>query len=96
MILPTVFLRVSTIETLISTPGTRFPRAVGEPPRLAPAGSPLDTLFPQESRTFRFNQLVFFLKAYCRLRTKGASKWINPNHEERKNCLSSINFYLFI
>ncbi|WP_225989254.1 hypothetical protein, partial [Peribacillus frigoritolerans] len=36
---------------------TRFPRAVGEPPRLAPAGSPLDTLFPQESRTFRSNQL---------------------------------------
>ncbi|MGG0412213.1 hypothetical protein [Peribacillus simplex] len=25
-----------------------------------PVGSPLDTLFPQESRTFRSNQLAFF------------------------------------
>ncbi|KOR86383.1 hypothetical protein AM233_21970 [Bacillus sp. FJAT-22058] len=46
--------------TLISPPGTRFPRAVGEPPRLGPAGSPLDTLFPQDSRTFRSNQLEFY------------------------------------
>jgi len=45
---------------MISTPGTRFPRAVRKPPRrLAPAGSPLDTLFPQESRTFRYNRLCF-------------------------------------
>ncbi|CAK6470743.1 hypothetical protein BFRIG_00728 [Peribacillus frigoritolerans] len=34
-----------TIWTLISAPGTRFPRAVAKPPRLAPAVSPLDALF---------------------------------------------------
>ncbi len=28
----------------------------------APVGSPLDTLFPQESRTFRSNQLDCFFK----------------------------------
>ncbi len=28
----------------------------------APVGSPLDALFPQESRTFRSNQLEFFFK----------------------------------
>ena len=48
--------------SLISTPGTRFPRAVREPPRRLPAGSPLDTFFPQESRTLRSNQLERFLK----------------------------------
>jgi hypothetical protein len=49
---------VCKTRTLISTPGTRFPRAVREPPRrFAPAGSPLAKLFPQESRTFRSNQL---------------------------------------
>ncbi|PRS26319.1 hypothetical protein C6W19_25295 [Bacillus sp. RJGP41] len=42
---------------MIYTPGTRFPRAVREPPRRSPAGSPLATLFPQESRTLRSNQL---------------------------------------
>ncbi|KRF54340.1 hypothetical protein ASG97_02710 [Bacillus sp. Soil745] len=48
------------LEPLISTPGTRFPRAVREPPRrFAPAGSPLDSHFPQESRTLRSNQLCF-------------------------------------
>ena len=26
----------------------------------APVGSPLDALFPQESRTFRYNQLDFY------------------------------------
>jgi hypothetical protein len=35
------------VDNLISTPGTRFPRAV----RKTPAGSPLDTFFRQESRT---------------------------------------------
>ncbi|MGG0250770.1 hypothetical protein ABEY24_20870, partial [Peribacillus frigoritolerans] len=29
-----------------------YPEVVGEPPRLSPAGSPLDALFPQESCTF--------------------------------------------
>ncbi|CRI74649.1 Uncharacterised protein [Chlamydia trachomatis] len=54
------FLIACTIWMLISASGTRFPRAVGEPPRrLAPAGSPLDALFPQESRPFRSNQLCF-------------------------------------
>ena len=52
-----LFFMACTIWTLISTLGTRFPRAVGEPPRLSPAVSPLDALFPQESRTFRSNQL---------------------------------------
>ncbi|MFJ7931395.1 hypothetical protein [Peribacillus sp. NPDC096448] len=47
-------------RTSISTPGTRFPRAVGEPSRrLVPAVSSLDALFPQESRTFRSNQFCF-------------------------------------
>jgi hypothetical protein len=46
-----------TIWALISDPGTRFPRAAC--PRLAPAGSPLEALFPQESRTFLYNQLRF-------------------------------------
>ncbi len=56
LLLPTVFLR----DLLISTPGTRFPRAVREPPRrFASAGSPLDSFFPQESRTFHSNQLCF-------------------------------------
>ncbi|SIR85364.1 hypothetical protein SAMN05878482_106192 [Peribacillus simplex] len=31
--LPTVFMKVCKMGTLISTPGTRFPRAVREPPR---------------------------------------------------------------
>jgi hypothetical protein len=39
MIGPT-FLMACTIRTLIPAPGSRFPRAVGEPPRLTPAGSP--------------------------------------------------------
>ncbi|WP_440970138.1 hypothetical protein ACSS6N_22120 [Peribacillus frigoritolerans] len=44
--------------TLISTPGTRFPRAVREPPRRTCAcGVSLGRVFPQESRTFRSNQL---------------------------------------
>lgn len=38
-----------TIWMLISASGTRIPPAVG--PRLKPAGSPLDTHFPQESHT---------------------------------------------
>jgi len=45
---------------MISTPGTRFPRAVRKPPRrLAPVGSPLDALFPQESRTLCYKRLCF-------------------------------------
>ena len=47
---------------MISTPGTRFPRAVREPPRRSPAGSPLATLFPQESRTLRSNHWNSFLR----------------------------------
>ncbi|MBX9954643.1 hypothetical protein H7T43_06925 [Peribacillus simplex] len=47
---------------MISTPGTRFPRAVREPPRRSPAGSPLATLFPQESRALRSNHWNFFLR----------------------------------
>ncbi|CAN7167604.1 hypothetical protein LJR015_000239 [Peribacillus frigoritolerans] len=43
---------------MISTPGTRFPRAVREPPRRSPAGSPLATLFPQESRALRLRNIV--------------------------------------
>ncbi len=50
------FFMACTIWTLISATGTRFPRAVMEPPRLAPVGSSLDSLFPQESRTFLSNQ----------------------------------------
>jgi len=34
------FLLVFRLWTLISAPGTRFPLAVREPPRLAPVGSP--------------------------------------------------------
>ncbi|MFA1712828.1 hypothetical protein ACDX66_14035 [Peribacillus frigoritolerans] len=33
---------------------------------LAPVGSPLDALFPQESRTFRSNQLELLFKKHCR------------------------------
>ncbi len=51
------FFIACTIWMLISASGTRFPRAVG--PRLAPPWSPLDTLFPQESRTFRTNKLCY-------------------------------------
>ncbi|WP_144526495.1 hypothetical protein [Peribacillus simplex] len=54
---------ITFITTLISSSGTRFPRAVREPPRrFAPVGSPLDSHFPQESRAFRSNQLECFLK----------------------------------
>ncbi|MED3787920.1 hypothetical protein P4576_11695 [Peribacillus frigoritolerans] len=56
----TVFMKVYKTRMMISTPGTHFPGAVRKPPRrLAPAGSPLDALFPQESRTFRYNRLCF-------------------------------------
>jgi hypothetical protein len=36
---------------------------------LAPVGSPLDTLFPQESRTFRFNQLCLIIQMEALLST---------------------------
>ncbi|PEZ77191.1 hypothetical protein CN380_19295 [Bacillus sp. AFS017274] len=43
---------------MISTPGTRFPRAVREPPRRTCAcGVSLGRVFPQESRTLHSNQL---------------------------------------
>ena len=53
------FFMTFTTWTLISGPGTRFPRAVVEPSRLAPVGSPLDAISPQESRTFLYNQLRY-------------------------------------
>ncbi len=52
------FLTIIKTRSLIFSPGTRFPRA---PRRFAPAGSPLATLVPQESRTFRSNQMRRFL-----------------------------------
>ncbi|MFK4392011.1 hypothetical protein ABH916_003939 [Peribacillus frigoritolerans] len=51
---------VCKMGTLISTPGTRFPRAGGSLLG-APAGSPMPRFFPQESRAFRSNHLCFYL-----------------------------------
>jgi hypothetical protein len=47
-------------EMLISSPGTRFPRAVREASSaLCACGVSLGHVFPQESRTLRSNQLCF-------------------------------------
>jgi hypothetical protein len=79
---------ITYITTLISTSGTRFPRAVREPPRrLVPVGSPLDLLFPQESRTFRSNQLcVKRLNTFClQTNNKGESEYSNPDDDFKGN-----------
>jgi len=68
---------------LISASGTRFPRAVVEPPRLAPAGSPLDALFPQESRTFRSNQLCIKFRQPMELKVLLWANWIGNSFDER-------------
>jgi hypothetical protein len=53
------FLFIYSVLPVDFTSGTRFPRAIREPPQrmFALAGSHLDTLFPQESRALRSNQL---------------------------------------
>ncbi|AMM94606.1 hypothetical protein UP17_20755 [Peribacillus simplex] len=51
------------IWMLISAQETRFPRAVGEPPRLAPAGS----------RTFLSNQLCYKIQMEIILGVEGVS-----------------------
>ncbi|MEB2629651.1 hypothetical protein SOP94_14445 [Peribacillus frigoritolerans] len=80
--------------TLISTPGTRFPRAVREPPRrLGPVGSPLDSLFPQESRTFRSNQLR--LKNSDK-KIKGVRNVLILNHDFKTRLHYSLCFFTVI
>ncbi len=46
-------------KKLNSTPGTRFPRAIREPSRRKPAGSPFDALFPPGVSFLTFQSTLF-------------------------------------
>jgi len=57
---PTVFLGFVQFERPFPLQALAFRRRSGSHiGAFAPAGSPLDTFFPQESRTLRSNQLCF-------------------------------------
>ncbi len=60
------YLIVCKIRTLISTPGTRFPRAVRPRRSLRLRGRRWTRFSKQESRTFRSNQLECFIEKNCR------------------------------
>jgi hypothetical protein len=57
----------------------------------APVGSPLDTLFPQESRTFRSNQLERFLNK----KTAGKLAFLRVYLQLERLHDAAVNFFPF-
>jgi hypothetical protein len=65
-------------NVLISVEGTRrIPQGGMEPPRrYAPAGSPYNRYFPQESRTFHYNQRTVVKKSTPYFNTTKKKKYL--------------------